>query len=161
MFNIVFVCLGNICRSPMAEAVFKKMVEDEGLAYSFNISSYATSDCEQGNPVYPPVARLLKSKGYEFSHRAKQIGMEQIKNADYVLCMDEGNLRALHSLAGVGYYDKITLLGYYSAEKILIDDPWYTDDFERAYAEIYSSCRAFLQYLKAKHGKALAYDKFA
>lgn len=160
MFNVVFVCLGNICRSPMAEAVFKKMVEKEGLSSSFEISSFATSDCEQGNPVYPPAARVLKEKGYAFSHRAKQISLKEIKNADYILCMDRYNLSSLISMAGVGYADKVYLLGHFLPEKIIIDDPWYTNDFERTYAEIYASCRAFLDYLKSTHGKALNYDKF-
>lgn len=71
MFNVVFVCLGNICRSPMAEAVFKRLVEEEGLSSSFNITSYGTSDCEEGNPVYPPAQRVLRQKGYNFSHRAQ------------------------------------------------------------------------------------------
>ncbi|MGN1373618.1 MAG: low molecular weight protein-tyrosine-phosphatase [Candidatus Coproplasma sp.] len=160
MFNVVFVCLGNICRSPMAEAVFKRLVEEEGLSYSFNISSFATSDCEQGNPVYYPAARLLKAKGYNFTHRAKQISLKDIKNADYILCMDMSNYSALISMAGSGYADKVYLLGHFLPEKIVIDDPWYTNDFDRAYAEIYASCKAFLAYLKQTHGRALNYDKF-
>lgn len=160
MINVIFVCLGNICRSPMAEAVFKKMVEEEGLSYSFEISSFATSDCEQGNPVYPPAAKTLKAKGYAFSHRAKQISLREIKNADYILCMDMSNYSALISMAGVGYADKIHLLGHFLPEKIIIDDPWYTNDFERTYAEIYSSCKAFLEHLKSTHERKLNYDKF-
>ena len=160
MFNVVFVCLGNICRSPMAEAIFKKMVEEEGLSYSFNITSYATSDCEQGNPVYPPAARVLREKGYNFTHRAKQISLSQIKNADYILCMDRSNFSSLLSIAGLNYMDKIYLLGHFLPEKIIIDDPWYTNDFERTYNEIYSSCKAFLNHLKSTHAKALNYDKF-
>lgn len=160
MFNVVFVCLGNICRSPMAEAIFKKMIEDEGLGYSVKVSSYATSDCEEGNPVYPPAARVLKAKGYNFTHRSTQIELEDIKNADFVLCMDDGNLHSLWRIAGESYKHKIHLLGHYLPQKILIDDPWYTGDFERTYSEIYASCQAFLEYLKREHAKALNYDKF-
>lgn len=136
------------------------MAEEEGLSYSFDISSYATSDCEVGNPVYPPAQRLLNSKGYNFSHRAQQISLRQIKNADYVLCMDKSNYSDLLSIAGINYADKIYMLGSFLPQKIIIDDPWYTGDFERAYGEIYSSCRAFLSYLKSRHPNALNYDKF-
>lgn len=160
MFNVVFVCLGNICRSPMAEAIFSRMVAEEGLSSSFEISSFATSDCEQGNPVYPPAARVLKAKGYTFSHRSKQIGFKEIKNADYILVMDRSNYSSLLSMAGAGYADKIYLLGHFLPQKIAIDDPWYTNDFERTYTEIYASCKAFLDYLKQLHGKALNYDKY-
>ncbi len=160
MFNVVFVCLGNICRSPMAEAAFKRIVEEEGFSSSFNITSYATSDCEEGNPVYPPAQRVLRQNGYNFSHRAQKISLTQIKNADYVLCMDKSNYSNLLALAGVEYAHKIYLLGHFLPEKIVIDDPWYTGEFERAYAEIYSSCQAFLSFLKIKHSKALNYDKF-
>lgn len=160
MFNVIFVCLGNICRSPMAEAVFKRLVEEQGLSYSFNVSSYGTSDCEQGNPVYPPAARVLKAKGYTFSHRARQISLKEIKNADYILVMDRSNYTSLISMAGVCYADKIYLLGHFLPEKIIIDDPWYTNDFDRTYTEIYASCKAFLEYLKSNHSKALNYDKF-
>lgn len=160
MFNVIFVCLGNICRSPMGEAVFKKMVEEEGLTSSFSVLSFGTSDCEEGNPVYPPAARVLEEKGYAFTHRAKMISLSDIKNADYVLCMDKGNYAELLSLAGVSYADKIYLLGHFLPEKTEIDDPWYTRDFERTYREIYSSCAAFLEYMKRVHGASLLYDKF-
>ncbi len=160
MFNVIFVCLGNICRSPMGEAVFKRMVEEEGLTSSFSVLSFGTSDCEEGNPVYPPAARVLKEKGYDFTHRAKMISLADIKNADYVLCMDKGNYSKLVSLAGVNYADKIYLPGRFLPGKKEIDDPWYTRDFERTYREIYSLCAAFLEYMKKTHGSALLYDKF-
>lgn len=160
MFRVIFVCLGNICRSPVAEAVFKKMVEDGGLSSSFSIDSFGTSDCEEGNPVYPPAARTLKERGYGFSHRAKKISLSDVKNADYVLCMDGSNYDDLLSLAGEGYRDKIFLLGHFLPGKIIIDDPWYTRDFERTYQEIYASCAAFLSYMKSTHSDALAYDKY-
>ncbi len=140
--------------------MFKRMVEEEGLNSSFSVKSFGTSDCEEGNPVYPPAARVLKEKGYNFTHRAKMISLADIKNADYVLCMDKSNYSDLLSLAGCNYADKIYMLGHFLPEKIVIDDPWYTRDFDRAYNEIYSSCKAFLDYLKRTHPSALNYDKY-
>ena len=124
MISVIFVCLGNICRSPMAEAIFKRLAEGRGVAPSLEISSFATSDCEEGNPIYPPAKLKLISEGYAFNHRAKKLGFADIKNADYILVMD----------------------------------PWYTGDFDRAYEEIFAACTAFLQYLLDKHAKVFAYD---
>jgi len=136
------------------------MVEEEGLTSSFSIDSFATSPCEEGNPVYSPAAKVLKERGYGFSHRAKTIGLADIINADYVLCMDGMNLSDLKSLCAKEYWPKIYLLGSFHNDNIIIDDPWYTRDFERTYREIYSSLTNFLAYLKSRHSKSFAYDKF-
>jgi protein-tyrosine phosphatase len=131
----------------MAEAIFKRMVQEKELGYYFEISSYATSDCEEGNSVYYPAARVLKEKGYDFSHKAKQVSLREIINADYILVMDDINLHDLTRLTCGHYGEKIFKLGHFLPEKIDIDDPWYTRDFERTYKEIYSSCQNFLTYL--------------
>lgn len=158
MIAVTFVCLGNICRSPMAEAVFCRLIEERGYALSFTVNSRATSDCEEGNPVYPPAQKALKERGYNFSHRAKKLTLADIKNADYILVMDRMNFSDVTYLAGA-YSEKVFMLGYFLPEKIEIDDPWYTRDFDRTYDEIYASCNAFLDYLEAKHAEALKYDK--
>lgn len=159
MYTVIFVCLGNICRSPMAEAVFKRLAAERGISGSLQINSFATSGCEEDNPVYPPAAKVLKENGYTFTHRAKKISLADIKNADYVLCMDEMNRSSLLRLTGGNYSDKIHLLGGFAGIGV-IDDPWYTRDFERTYREIYSSCTAFLEYLIGEHGQAFDYDKW-
>ena len=158
MISVIFVCLGNICRSPMAEAVFKRLAEEEGVKGSLNVSSFATSDCEVGNPVYPPAQRKLKSEGYDFFHRAQQLTLAEIKNADYVLVMDGMNYADVCRLAGPAYADKVYKLGSYLPEPIDIADPWYSGDFDRAYREIYSSCKIFLKYLLTKHEKTFKRD---
>jgi protein-tyrosine phosphatase len=132
----------------MAEAVFKRMVQEQGLSYLFDINSLATSDCEEGNPVYPPAARVLKENGFNFTHKAKQVKLCDLVNADYILVMDDINLHDLTRLTSGNYGEKIFKLGHFLPEQIDIDDPWYTRDFERTYREIYSSCQNFLKYLK-------------
>lgn len=158
MISVTFVCLGNICRSPMAEAVFLRLIKERGVALSFTVNSRATSDCEEGNPVYPPAQRALKERGYDFSHRAKKLTLADIKNADYVLVMDKMNLSDVTYIAGA-HSEKVRMLGHFLPEKIEIDDPWYTRDFDRAYNEIFSACNAFLDYLLKEHAEAFKYDK--
>ena len=158
MISVIFVCLGNICRSPMAEAVFKRLAVEEGVDNSLSISSFATSDCEVGNPVYPPAQRKLKQEGYNFAHRSQKLTLAEIKNADYVLVMDSMNYADVCRLAGANYRDKVFKLGSFLPEPIDIADPWYSGDFDRAYREIYSSCKLFLNYLLVKHDKAFKYD---
>lgn len=158
MISVIFVCLGNICRSPMAEAVFKRLAHEEGVDSSLSVSSFATSDYEVGNPVYPPAQRVLDEKGYTFSHRAQKLTLAEIKNADYVLVMDGMNYEDVCRTAGKNYENKVFKLGSFLPEPIDIADPWYTGDFERAYSEIYSSCKVFLHYLMTKHERAFEYD---
>jgi len=155
MIGVIFVCLGNICRSPMAEAIFKRLAEEKGVAGNLSISSFATSDCEADNPVYPPAQRVLKEKGYNFSHRAKTLSLSDVKNADYVLVMDKMNYDDVRRIAGKDNEEKVIRLGSFLPEPIDIDDPWYTHDFERTYDEIYSACKIFLNFLLLKHANAL------
>lgn len=160
MINIAFVCLGNICRSPMAEAIFSRLVEESGLKHSFRVTSFGTSDCEEGNPVYYPAAQTLKNHGItNFHHRAQMISLKDIKNSDYVIVMDHMNMRDIVRMTGGQYGEKIFKLGYFSGGDEDVDDPWYTRDFERAYDEIFRGCSAFLQYLVREHANALDYDK--
>lgn len=128
------------------------------MALSFAVNSRATSDCEEGNPVYPPAQRALKERGYDFSHRAKKLTLSDIKNADYVLVMDKMNLADVTYIAGA-HSEKVRMLGHFLPKKIEIDDPWYTRDFDRAYNEIFSACNAFLDYLLKEHAEAFKYDK--
>ena len=135
-----------------------RLIEERGVALSFTVNSRATSDCEEGNPVYPPAQKALKERGYNFSHRAKKLTLADIKNADYVLVMDRMNLADVTCIAGA-HSEKVRMLGHFLPEKIEIDDPWYTRDFNRAYNEIYAACNAFLDYLLKEHAEAFKYDK--
>lgn len=139
----------------MAEAVFSHLLKERELDYYFNVNSFGTSSCEEDNPVYPPVAKLLRGKGYSFSHRAQTLSLADIKNADYVLVMDSMNLADITRLTRGGYAEKIFMLGHFLPQEKDIDDPWYTRDFARAYDEIYLACNNFLSFLIERHGKAL------
>ena len=159
MISVTFVCLGNICRSPSAEIVFKKMVEEEGLSLSFDISSYGTSDCEEGNPVYPPAKKVLERHGYPSKHIARQLTLRDVINSDYILVMDSENLMDVLRLTSGKFGEKIFKLLSFTDTPRDLDDPWYTRDFERALSEIEEGCRAFLDYIKREKAEALSYDK--
>ncbi len=159
MINVIFVCLGNICRSPMAELIFKKMVKEEGISPSFNITSFGTSDYEIGNPIYAPAQKTLTEHGITGAHIAAQLSLRDVINNDYVLVMDSQNLMDVLRLTSGKFGEKIfKLLSFTSAPRD-IADPWYTRDFERAYADITEGCEAFLDYVKRERESALAYDR--
>ena len=158
MISVCFVCLGNICRSPMAELVFSKMVEEEGLSHSFEIFSRGTSDCEEGNPIYPPARATLEKHGVSGAHRAAQLTLRDVINVDYLIVMDSSNLMDVLALTAGRFGEKIYKLMSFANAPRDVADPWYTRDFERAYADICEGCRAFLDYLKEEKKEALAYD---
>ena len=150
MVKIMFVCLGNICRSPMAEFVFKDMVKGAGLEQEFLINSSATSTEELGNPIYPPAAATLRAHSIPFgTHRASQITRAQIEEYDYIIGMEQRNISNIMRISGGGYADKVyRLLDFAGGGDIT--DPWYSGDFERTYEDIVRGCKAFLQYIKTE-----------
>ncbi len=150
MINVMFVCHGNICRSPMGEIIFKDMVKKQGLEDRFLIDSSATSREELGNGVYPPAARKLRSAGLNpQGHRAKQFTTGDYKKFDYVLVMEDFNRRNLLRIIGSDSDKKIFRLLDFTDRPRDIADPWYTDNFDLAYDEISEGCLGFLNYLKA------------
>ena len=158
MYRIMFVCHGNICRSPMAEFILKKLVAEKGLEDLFIISSSATSDEEiymgRGNPVYPSAKRELARHGISCEgKRAVQLKFEDYENYDYFVCMDSANYRrTLQILKGDKKCKVRKLLSY---AKILGDvaDPWYTYRFDKTYDDILKGCVALLDYLLSKGEK--------
>ncbi len=150
--RILFVCHGNICRSPMAEMIFREMLSRRGLSECFEVDSCATSREEiwngVGNPIYPPAKRELERHGIPvLPHRARQITREDYEHFDLLLCMDHSNLSALHRLLGEDPQRKIALLMSCAGEDRDVADPWYTDRFDVAYRDIERGCKALLDSL--------------
>ncbi len=153
MIKILFVCLGNICRSPMAEFIFRDMAEKRGLGGQFTVASAAISSEELGNPVYPPAKRKLYSLGIDCSgKRARQMRREDYREYDLLLGMEQRHLNQMRRICGGDPEGKIHLMLEHSPHPHDIDDPWYTDDFDTACAEIQEGCG---QWLDALAGETL------
>ncbi|KAI4802370.1 hypothetical protein KUCAC02_020211 [Chaenocephalus aceratus] len=148
--SALFVCLGNICRSPIAEAVFRKMATDAGVADKWVIDSAATSDWNTGNSPDDRGLACLRKHGIESSHSARQVTKDDFMTFDYILCMDESNMSELNRKAKAvkNSSAKIELLGSYDPEKqLIINDPYYgsDEDFEKVYEQCVRCCTAFLK----------------
>ena len=148
MIRILFVCLGNICRSPMAEFVMKDLVEKSGAADRFFIASAATSTEEIGNPVYPPARRELAKHGIGCAGKtARQMTAADYARYDLLIGMDRGNLRNMRRICGGDPEGKIRLLLDYTDRPGEVADPWYTGDFEAAWRDVSAGCRGLLKTL--------------
>ncbi|MGQ7355842.1 low molecular weight protein-tyrosine-phosphatase [Streptococcus suis] len=139
MKKIAFVCLGNICRSPMAEFVMKALTDD------YHIESRATSGWEHGNPIYPGTQKIFKKYQipYSSSKTSQQISAADFKEFDYIIGMDSNNVRDLKKMAPTSAQDKI----YQFADRS-VPDPWYTGDFEETYQMVSQGCKDWLERLK-------------
>lgn len=145
MTKILFVCHGNICRSPMAEYVMKLLCARAGLEGRFEIASAATSFEEQGSPVYPPVRRLLSELGADCSaHRARRLVPEDIEKYDMLIGMDRANVRSMERMFGRS--GKISML----LGDREVADPWYTGDFTAAKRDITRGCEELLSRLRGE-----------
>ena len=148
MTKILFVCLGNICRSPMAEFVMKDMVRRAGIAGDFEIGSAATSSEELGNPVYPPARRKLMEHGIDCAGKtARRINARDYERYNMLIGMDEDNMRSMARCFGGDPEGKLRLLMSYAGEERAVADPWYTGDFERTYRDVLESCQGLLAHL--------------
>ena len=143
--KILFVCLGNICRSPMAEFVMKELVREQGLSDRFEIASAATSSEERGNPVYPPARRMLASHGIGCAGKtSQQITEKDGEYYDLLIGMDESNLRGMRRICKPEAAEKMHLLMDYTDRPGNVADPWYTGDFEATWRDVSEGCRGLL-----------------
>ena len=150
MIKILFICHGNICRSPMAEAVFRHMLEERGLGERFAVDSAAVSAEEIGNPVYPEANRTLVAHGLPASnHHAWQLTRADYDRYDFFIGMDQENIYRMRQIFGGDSQRKVGLLLAYTEHPREVEDPWYTGRFDRVFDLITQGCQALLETLLA------------
>lgn len=154
MIKVLFICHGNICRSPMAEFVLKTMVTEQGIADQFEIASAATSTEEiwngVGNPVYPPARKELEKHGISCAgKRAVQLKKQDYDYYDYLIGMDTANIRNIERMTGHSG-GKISMLLEFAGRHDSVIDPWYSGRFDDTYRDVVTGCKAFLEHLKEK-----------
>ncbi|ANU55487.1 low molecular weight phosphotyrosine protein phosphatase [Acutalibacter muris] len=147
MHNMLFVCHGNICRSPMAEFVMKDLVAKAGLESQFHIESAATSTEEIGNPVHPLARQKLREHGIDCSGKtARQLTRADGEKFDLLIGMDSANLRNMRRICGDSE-EKIHLLLDFTQRPGDVADPWYTGDFDATWRDVLEGCRGLMEYL--------------
>lgn len=151
MTRILFVCLGNICRSPMAEYVMRDLVRQAGLEDQIQVASAATSREELGNPVYPPARRKLAEHGIACQgHAAHQMTAADYDRFDLLIGMDQNNLRNMNRICGGDPQHKLRMLMDYTDRPGEVADPWYTGDFERTWQDVLAGCQGLLEQLESR-----------
>ena len=151
MTRVLFVCHGNICRSPMAEFVLRDMAKAAGRGAEFVIASAATSTEEIGNPVYPPARRKLAEHGIRCGGKtARQMTAEDYRRYDLLIGMDGRNLANMRRICGGDPDGKMHLLMDFTRRPGEVADPWYTGDFDAAWRDVTEGCRGLLQWLEGK-----------
>ena len=149
MKKILFVCHGNICRSPMAEMIFKHLLRQQGLADQFEVASAATSTEEIGNPIYPPARRELAAHGVPVEKRgARQVTVHDYAHFDLLIGMDNANIRNMTRIAGGDPEGKIRMMLDYTNRPGEVADPWYTGNFDETWEDVFEGCTNLLELLQ-------------
>ena len=149
MMKILFICHGNICRSPMAEFVMKDLVKKARLETEFLIESAATSTEAVGNPVYPPARRKLAEHGISSAGKtSRQLTGTDYDQYDLLIGMDRANIRNMNRICGGDPEEKLHLLMEYTDHPGDVADPWYTDDFETTWRDVLAGCKGLLERLQ-------------
>lgn len=153
--KVLFVCLGNICRSPMAEYLFRDMVRRRGLDMYYEVASAATSHEEEGNAVYPAARKQMQSVGIDMAGKYARVLTRRDYDAyDYIVGMETRNVVNVHRICGGDPAHKVTRLLDWSSLPRDIEDPWYTGNFDAVYKEIYEGCTALLDRLEYERNSA-------
>ena len=148
MINLLFICHGNICRSPMAEFIMKDLLQKAGMADRVYVASAATSTEEIGNPVYPPARRELAKHGICCDGKtARQMIRQDYDTFDYLIAMDCNNLRNMQRFVGNDPQGKVSLLLSHTSRPGDVADPWYTGDFTATWNDVLLGCQALLREL--------------
>ena len=147
MIQILFVCHGNICRSPMAEFILPALARARGLEGCYQTASAAVSSEETGNPMYPPARRCLNQHGVPFDagKRARKVVPADYDRYDRIICMDRSNLRLLRRIIPDDPDGKISLMMQWAGVSRDVADPWYTGDFEQTFQDLLTACSAMLE----------------
>ena len=151
MIKVLFICHGNICRSPMAEFVMKDLVKKAGLTAEFGIASAATSTEETGNPVYPPARRKLAEHGIDCAGKtARQLERSDYGRYDFLVGMDGANLKNMRRICGGDPAGKMSRLLDWTARPGDVADPWYTGDFEATWRDVLAGCTGLLDHIRER-----------
>ena len=151
MIKMLFVCHGNICRSVAAEFICKQLIKEQKLENEFYIDSCATSLEEIGNPIYPPMKKVLEKHHILLEkHYARQITKEDYNNFDYIFIMDNNNMRNIKHLLGEDINHKIYLIKDFVGKNGYIEDPWYTGRYEVVFNELYDCIKIIIEKLRCE-----------
>ena len=153
MVNVLFVCLGNICRSPMAEAVFQQMVNEAGLAQQIKVDSVGTGDWHLGDPAHPGTRQILQKHGIPYNGRSRQISAADVANpGSYIIGMDMSNINNVQMLFGA--HPNMHRLLDFAEETAVRDvpDPYYHDNFDYVYQLVTDGCRGLLKTIRQREG---------
>ena len=156
MISVLFVCLGNICRSPMADGVFQQMVNEAGLSNLIKVDSAGTGGWHRGEPAHQGTRNVLKLHGINYSGSARLFTREDVDSFDYILAMDSSNLSDIGRIAGRSQEAEIRLFLAYANDAGLTDvkdvpDPFYDDKFDEVYELVAIGCRALFDHIRHEH----------
>lgn len=147
--KVIFVCFANVCRSTMAEFVFKNIVRRNGLEDRFDISSAGVFDQSVGMEIHEGTKEVLEMYGIPYENRqARKLTREDYDSADLIVCMDKKNVEGVREICGSDSEGKVHTLMSYAGKDIDVPDPWYTDNFDETYDNIIAGCRALMESLK-------------